>query len=324
MATLQSTPAPAVEYREIPDYPGYRVGNDGSVWSNKKTGRNPHGVVLPWRPLKLTLNNKYLGVGLHRPGQASRRVFVHYLVAVAFVGPKPHPDWLVRHLDGNPLNNAAGNLAWGSCQDNADDRGRHGRNRKGLPRPVRLRRPIIVHETPACIAECVPVTGFSGYVVHPGGTVWTQKVRGTPKDRTGPWRPLTEQINHGNHYRYVTLSRDGRPHRMTLHSIVARAFIGESPAPGMQVCHIDGDKTNNHFTNLRWDTAKANSEDRVRHGQQVCGVDSRQAKFSEDDVRAIRMRNENGESYESIGRDLKVWATTISAICRRQTWKHVV
>lgn len=52
-------------------------------------------------------------------------VRVHRLVATAFV---PNPNCLpcVRHLDGNPGNNHADNLAWGSYKQNEHDKKRHG------------------------------------------------------------------------------------------------------------------------------------------------------------------------------------------------------
>lgn len=47
------------------------------------------------------------------------------------VGPRPFPGAQVRHLDGNPANNCASNLAWGNATENADDRLRHGRYARG-------------------------------------------------------------------------------------------------------------------------------------------------------------------------------------------------
>jgi hypothetical protein len=54
----------------------------------------------------------------------------------------------------------------------------------------------------------------------------------------------------------------------TVHHLVARAFIGERP-DGLQVCHGDGNKTNNAAANLRYDSISANVRDSVEHGTQV-------------------------------------------------------
>ena len=46
---------------------------------------------------------------------------VHRLVAAAFLGPRPEGMDDTRHLDGNPANNKAANLAYGTRADNMDD-----------------------------------------------------------------------------------------------------------------------------------------------------------------------------------------------------------
>ena len=48
-----------------------------------------------------------------------------------------------------------------------------------------------------------------------------------------------------------------------VHRLVAEAFHADSRAPGLIVCHGDGDKTNNFASNLRWDTYLANSKDNL-------------------------------------------------------------
>ncbi|MFT5514061.1 MAG: hypothetical protein ACI80V_000162 [Rhodothermales bacterium] len=49
---------------------------------------------------------------------------MHQLVAWAFLGPEPRSDEpvVIRHLDGDPSNNRALNLAYGSNWRNTDDR----------------------------------------------------------------------------------------------------------------------------------------------------------------------------------------------------------
>lgn len=59
-----------------------------------------------------------------------RNAFVHRLVATTFHGPRPD-GLLCRHLDGNKLNNAASNLAWGTRLDNAADDLIHGTRVRG-------------------------------------------------------------------------------------------------------------------------------------------------------------------------------------------------
>ena len=63
----------------------------------------------------------------------------------------------------------------------------------------------------------------------------------------------------------MNLSHQGEDKTRTVHSLVAEAFIGARPE-GMEICHSDGDPTNNHLDNLRYGTPSDNTLDKVRHG----------------------------------------------------------
>ena len=56
---------------------------------------------------------------------------VHRLVCEAFHGPAPEGATQVRHLDGDPMNNHADNLAWGTYAENEADKAEHGRSLQG-------------------------------------------------------------------------------------------------------------------------------------------------------------------------------------------------
>lgn len=107
--------------------PGYRVSSDGRIFS---VGHNWRGYgerelsQLPHTDGYLTVR---LTIGGHR-----KRFAVHRLVAKQHLPPQPSVAHEVRHLDGNKLNNAASNLAWGTRKENADDREAHGRTSRGL------------------------------------------------------------------------------------------------------------------------------------------------------------------------------------------------
>jgi hypothetical protein len=134
MSEDKSTCAPEVRYREIK--PGYRVGDDGSVWSCLQSRCLPSGSrSLPgsrkrqlggeWRELKPSnLASGHLHLWLGR----GKSIYVHRLVLEAFIGPCPD-GMECRHLDGDPGNNRLENLCWGTPQQNADDRILHGRSR---------------------------------------------------------------------------------------------------------------------------------------------------------------------------------------------------
>lgn len=43
-----------------------------------------------------------------------------------------------------------------------------------------------------------------------------------------------------------------------IHVLIAHAWLGPKPTPAHMVDHIDRDKYNNHYSNLRWATAREN------------------------------------------------------------------
>ena len=66
---------------------------------------------------------------------------------------------------------------------------------------------------------------------------------------------------HG--YRYVILSKNGKPKIHYVHQLVAREWV---PNPEEKRCvdHRDGDRTNNHFENLRYATDLENQWNKRR------------------------------------------------------------
>lgn len=129
----------AVEYRDVPDFPGYRVGSDGSVWSCRNRGGakgcvgNVRLLTGRWRRMKPRIDPKrgYRSIQL---GRGNKHVLVHRLVLMVFVGPCP--DGMEGcHNDGNPANNSLGNLRWGTPKENQEDRIRHGTSGHGERNP---------------------------------------------------------------------------------------------------------------------------------------------------------------------------------------------
>ncbi len=94
----------------------YAVSDQGRV-RNIRTGE-----FIGW-----TTGNGYRQVSLCDGGGIAEQHYIHFLVAEAFISPRP-PGQEVRHLDGTRTNNVWTNLAWGTTAENAQDTLRHGRN----------------------------------------------------------------------------------------------------------------------------------------------------------------------------------------------------
>lgn len=73
-------------------------------------------------------------------------------------------------------------------------------------------------------------------------------------------------------YRAVRLSVRARAQTVSVHRLVAYAFLGPPPSGKHGVAHWDGDPANNRVENLRWATPVENESDKLRHGTAVMRV----------------------------------------------------
>jgi hypothetical protein len=112
------------EYRELPMAIGYRVGDDGTVW----TRRNARwGLRDEWRELRPGRDSVgYRSVALMMHNKRARTWRVNVLVLIAFVGERP-PGADSCHCNGDRQDNRLTNLRWDTRQANAMDASRHGR-----------------------------------------------------------------------------------------------------------------------------------------------------------------------------------------------------
>lgn len=104
-----------VEHRVIPDFPDYKVGDDGSVWScsvSRIYGRPDKWIRLKPRPMK----GGYVTVALYHNKKRTDRL-VHRIVLETFVGACPD-GMEACHADHDPSNNRLDNLSWGTHQEN--------------------------------------------------------------------------------------------------------------------------------------------------------------------------------------------------------------
>ena len=119
----------------------------------------------------------------------------------------------------------------------------------------------------------------------------------------------------------VILSLNGKPHKRDIHILVAEAFIGERPM-GMQVCHNDGNSLNNKVENLRYDTQKNNSMDKLAHGTAAIGEKHSLSKLTNENIYTIRhLLSMHTQNY--IASMFGVSQTTISLIKLGKAWAHV-
>ena len=115
------------------------------------------------------------------------------------------------------------------------------------------------------------------------------RVAVSAQSRNGYNRPVRERILKpvlSNGYQFVCLWSNHIPRQVSVHVLVAEAFIGNRPS-GYYVCHRDGNRANNKLDNIYYGTPSDNVEDMRRHGTMAVGENAGAAKLSTADVEVI-------------------------------------
>ena len=135
--------------------------------------------------------------------------------------------------------------------------------------------------------------------------------------KTGRIKKPTVDSESGRHF--VLLWRGNKPKLMRLSRAVLLAFRGAPPL-GHEGCHNDGKLENNTLDNLRWDTAKNNQADRIKHGTSNRGEKSQMAKITEKQALAI-IRDPRKQA--EIAAAYKIKQGTVSRIKSGIRWPHL-
>jgi len=138
---------------------------------------------------------------------------------------------------------------------------------------------------------------------------------------TQQWGAVERTVNLSGRYPKVNLSDKGAVKTHTLHTLMAKTFIGPRP-PGKQVCHNDDNPLNTKIGNLRYDTAKGNKADTYRLGNAPIGENNPNVRYTEEFVKRIREECKT-EQQKIVAQKYNIPVATVGAFCQRRTWKHV-
>ncbi len=122
-------------WKAIPGFDRYEVSNLGLV----RTWQAKGGRLLSSPEIKKITVNKSKGrVGRRKvrlwSHSKQKKVKVAQLVLLAFVGPKPGPEYETSHLEGGPLDDRLCNLMWETAEDNRAREIRSGRSQCKRPK----------------------------------------------------------------------------------------------------------------------------------------------------------------------------------------------
>ena len=122
------------------------------------------------------------------------------------------------------------------------------------------------------------VQGYEGlYKINANGEIW----------RVNKNKPLIPHRCQG--YLRVSLYDGGKQRKFYVHRLVAFSFLDEpSNKDRNEINHKDGNKKNNHFSNLEWVTSKENIDHAIhmglRDGRGICNL----GELTEKDMEIIK------------------------------------
>ena len=121
-------------------------------------------------------------------------------------------------------------------------------------------------------------------------------------------------------YSFIDLCKDAKVKKLTIHRIVAIAFI-ENPLNKPEVNHINGNKHDNRVENLEWVTKSENQLHAIKSGLRTCkGIKNSQCKLNEKkviDIYTSKMCTKDLSIKHNIS------MATICDIRNNRSWVHI-
>jgi len=158
------------------------------------------------------------------------------------------------------------------------------------------------------------VPTFTDYSISDHGRIYNRI--------TGNYR--NPSINKDGYYT-ISIRKGGKKRTILIHRIVAKAFV-ENPHNKPCVNHKDGNKLNNHASNLEWCTIAENNRHAHKNGLMniVKGEQSGTAKLTEDIVLEMRrLYLVEDITQKQIADVFGVNHCTVHYVIARKTWAHI-
>lgn len=275
---------PGTEWHSVPGFPRYWITKDGLVSYQDDAG----GFRL--KALPVTQSGHRL-VALTE-GQVKRSVNLLRLMAEVFIGQAPEGHRWVVAKDGNIGNVAVSNVSW---SDESPIKGKAKITKLSSAEKTSVALKLSASDVASVARETgLPVT----YVRHlKPGHVYDVRDKSSPPSvsnlqfsppadstieewraisvigyavssfgRIRSWRSIEDKIQApllgttGYLQRSFRLGRDGHVTHTAIHRLVAAAFCPRQRPEQLVVNHKDGNKLNNHYSNLEWVTHSENMQ----------------------------------------------------------------
>ena len=202
------------EWKEV-EYKGY-------LYLVSSYGRIKIFCDLEFKPMEIKQSAKGLDCASGFCGEQKLWVEVHRLVAIAFLGETPNRKVII-HKDFNRNNNHADNLEFTT-------------KNMAIKRWSRKKKLSKLLES----GNWKDIEGYENYMISDQGIVLS-------KERVKYLKPTKKESGCFK----VGLTSNGSRNSITVHKLVANAFIGKRP-DGAIIKHIDKDNSNNAVDNLKY------------------------------------------------------------------------
>ena len=125
-------------------------------------------------------------------------------------------------------------------------------------------------------------------------------------------------VGKDGYRKFVLIDDDGKRRYIRRASLVCEAFHGPRPS-GFVVRHLDGSKTNDTASNLRWSSQSENMADKLIHGTWQIGNRNGNTKLTREQVEYIRAHPE--KTYRGLAAELGVTTGAIRGVRKGLTWR---
>ncbi len=159
--------------------------------------------------------------------------------------------------------------------------------------------------------DCKAIKGYENYLVFEDGVVLNFN--------TG--RELKPDKTNRGYYR-ITVCKDNKTKRFTLHRLVAELFI-PNPLNLETVNHKDGIKQHNFKSNLEWMSKEDNQSHAVDTGLCPSGEQNGNSKWKEDLIHEVCKLIERGLTRGTVLKATGITKSSFDDIRRRKTWSKV-
>jgi hypothetical protein len=128
-------------------------------------------------------------------------------------------------------------------------------------------------------------------------------------------------------YRSLNIRTGGKTINRYFHKLIAELFLQRDKPEQTYVIHLDHDKKNNHFQNLKWVT----KEEMIEHNRSSPNILNREIprrtrnyKLTESKVKMIKklLKNEKNR-LKMIAKQFGITHTQLNRIRSGENWKHV-